>query len=156
MNETTINQTHLSITYSGNGTLTLANNNMTETINTTSNGSVLVSLMTQFAQGKEIFRTKENSESATATFSEIVQVNPATGGENKAIVIAVIHTNSSGIFAPLNDMILAGIHEFQPNGNSVITLWRWESGILNSDVGPAQEESPMNTRTTTSELPEAN
>src|ERR671913_1540860 len=79
INETTINQTHLSITYSGNGTLTLPNNNnnTAATINTTSNGSALVSLMTQFAQGQEIFRTEENGEAATAIFSEIVQVNPA-------------------------------------------------------------------------------
>src|SRR5918995_871955 len=139
INETTINQTHLSITYSGNGTLTLPNNNNTAaTINTTSNGSALVSLMTQFAQGQEIFRTEENGEAATATFSEIVQVNPATGGQNKAIVIAVIHTNSTGILAPLNDMIVAGIHDFQPDGDTLITLWRWESGLRNSDIGPVQ------------------
>jgi hypothetical protein len=152
INETTINQTHLSITYSGNGTLTLPNNNTTVTINTTSNGSALVSLMTQFAQGKEIFRTEENGEAATATFSEIVDVNPATGDQNKAIVIAVVHTNSTGILAPLNDMIVAGVHEFQPNGDSLITLWRWESELRNSDIGPVQEESPMDKTTTTSEL----
>jgi hypothetical protein len=138
INETTINQTHLSITYSGNGTLTLPNNNTAATINTTSNGSAFVSLMTQFAQGQEIFRTEENGEAATATFSEIVQVNPATGGQNKAIVIAVVHTNSTGILAPLNDIIVAGVHDFQPNGDSLITLWRWESGLRNSDIGPVQ------------------
>ncbi len=156
INETTINQTHLSITYSGNGTLTLPNNNTAVTINTTSNGSALVSLMTQFAQGKEIFRTEENGEAATVTFSEIVHVNPATGDQNKAIVIAVVHTNSTGILAPLNDMIVAGVHEFQPNGDSLITLWRWESELRNSDMGPVQEESPTDTTTTTttSELPQ--
>lgn len=156
INETTINQTHLSITYSGNGTLTLPNNNTAVTINTTSNGSALVSLMTQFAQGKEIFRTEENGEAATVTFSEIIHVNPATGDQNKAIVIAVVHTNSTGILAPLNDMIVAGVHEFQPNGDSLITLWRWESELRNSDIGPVQEESPMDTTTTTttSELPQ--
>ena len=153
INETTINQTHLSITYSGNGTLTLPNNNTAARINTSSNGSALVSLMTQFAQGQEIFRTEEDGEAATATFSEIVQVNPATGGQNKAIVIAVVHTNSTGILAPLNDMIVAGIHDFQPNGDSLITLWRWEIELRNSDIGPVQEESAMNTKTT-SELPQ--
>jgi hypothetical protein len=153
INETTINQTHLSITYSGNGTLTLPNNNTAARINTSSNGSALVSLMTQFAQGQEIFKTEEDGEAATATFSEIVQVNPATGGQNKAIVIAVVHTNSTGILAPLNDMIVAGIHDFQPNGDSLITLWRWEIELRNSDIGPVQEESAMYT-TTTSELPQ--
>src|SRR5215211_2816847 len=44
-----INETHMSITFSGNGTLTLPNT--TQTINTTSNGSALISFMTLSVQG---------------------------------------------------------------------------------------------------------
>jgi hypothetical protein len=131
VSQTPINQTHVSTTFSGIGTLTLPNNN-TETINTTSNGSTFFSFMTQSAHGKETVRT-EDGETVKATFYEIVQFNPATS-KNKGIVIAVVHTNSTGILAPLNGMILAGIDDIQPNGDILLTLWEWESGIRNAGV----------------------
>jgi hypothetical protein len=131
------NQTHVSTTFSGNSTLTLTNND-TEAIRTTSNGSTLFSFITQSAQGKETIRTQE-SETATATFYEIVQFNPVTR-ENKGIVIAVVHTNSTGILAPLNGMIVVGIDDIQPNGDILLTFWEWESGIGNSDMASIQEE----------------
>ena len=145
--ETPINQTHLSITYSGNGTLTLPNNT-TETINTTSNGSALISFMTLSGQGKETFRT-EDGDNATVTFFEPAQFNPATG-EGKGVVVAVVHTNSTDMLAPLNGTIVVGIDDIQPNGESFITLWEWESGIQDSDnVPPIQGDSPMNMTTAT-------
>jgi hypothetical protein len=146
---TQINQTHMLATFSGDGTLTLPNT--TENIIFTSNGSGLISLMTQSAQAKETIIT-EDGETATATFYEIVKFNPATGA-GKGIVTAVINTNSTGTLAPLNGMIAAGIDDMTPNGESRVTLWEWESGISNSGLSPpVQEESLMNT-TTTSELP---
>lgn len=135
VSQTPINQTHISTTFSGSGTLTLPNNN-TETIKTTSNGSTLFSFITQSAQGKETIRT-EDGEIATATFYEIVQFNPVTR-ENKGIIIAVVHTNSTGILAPLNGMIVVGIDYIQPNGNILLTFWEWESGIGNSDIASIQ------------------
>jgi hypothetical protein len=48
---TPVNQTYIHSTFSSNGTLTLPNT--TETINTTSNGSALTSLTTQYAITKE-------------------------------------------------------------------------------------------------------
>jgi hypothetical protein len=140
---TPINQTHMSATFSGDGTLTIPNT--TETIIFTSNGSALISLPTQSAQAKEIITT-EDGETATATFFEIQQFNPTTAGEGKGITIAVIHTNSTaGTLAPLNGIILAGIDDVQPlSGESHVTLWQWESGMgNNSRVAPSpimQEE----------------
>jgi hypothetical protein len=143
---TQINQTHMLATFSGDGTLTLPNT--TENIIFTSNGSGLISLMTQSAQAKETIIT-EDGETATATFYEIVKFNPATGA-GKGIVTAVINTNSTGTLAPLNGMIAAGIDNMTPNGESRVTLWEWESGISNSGVAPlTQEGSPTNTTTTT-------
>jgi hypothetical protein len=57
--------------------------------------------------------------------------NPAAvlQGGGKGIVTAILQTNSTGILAPLNGMILAGIDDFTSDGNSRVTLWRWESGI---------------------------
>jgi hypothetical protein len=66
---TPINQTHSSVTYSGNGTLTLPNT--TQTINTTSNGSALVSIATESGQGKVTIRTQDGEETASVTFYEI-------------------------------------------------------------------------------------
>lgn len=123
-----INQTHLSITYSGNGTLTVPNT--TETINITANGSGIVSLMDQSVYGKETIRT-EDGQTATSTFYEIVQLDPATG-EGKGITMGVIHTDSTGTIAPLNGTILVGTDDIQPNGEEDITLWEWESGIGNN------------------------
>jgi hypothetical protein len=125
---TPINQTHLSATLSsGNGTLTLPNNT-TQTINTTSNATALISIMTPSAQGKLTIRT-ENGETATATFYEIDQSNNNfTTSEGRGIVIAVFHTNSTtsggSMLAPLNGMIAAGIDDMKPNGDSTITLWK--------------------------------
>lgn len=123
-----INQTHLSITYSGNGTLTVPNT--TETINITANGSGIVSLMDQSVYGKETIRT-EDGQTAISTFYEIVQLDPATG-EGKGITMGVIHSDSTGTIAPLNGTILVGTDDIQPNGEEDITIWEWESGIGNN------------------------
>ena len=131
--QTPINQTHMSITYSGNGTLTLPNTS--ETINITTNGSGIVSLREQSVYGKETIRT-EDGQTATATFYEIVKLDPTTGA-GKGITMGVMHTDSTGTLAPLNGTILVGTDDIQPNGQEVITIWEWESGIgNNSDVAP--------------------
>jgi hypothetical protein len=145
LSETPINQIHMSITFSGNGTLTLPNNT-SETIKTTSNGSALTSLTTQSAQGTETIMT-EDGKTATATFWEIVEFNSVTP-EAKGIVIAMLHTNPTGSLAPLNGMIVAGIDEIQPNGESLTTFWEWKSGIRNLDIASVHGESPMDTTTT--------
>ena len=131
--QTPINQTHMTITYSGNGTLTLPNT--TETINITTNGSGIVSLVEQSVYGKETMIT-EDGQTATSTFYEIVQLDPATGG-GKGITLGVIHTDSTGTLAPLNGTILVGTDDIQPNGEEVITIWEWESGVVsNAGVAP--------------------
>lgn len=126
--QTPITQTHISITYSGNGTLTLPNT--TETINITTNGSGIVSLIEQSVYGKETIIT-EDGQTATSTFYEIVQLDPATGA-GKGITMGVIHTDSTGTLAPLNGTILVGTDDIHPNGEEDITIWEWESGIGNN------------------------
>jgi hypothetical protein len=150
--ETPVNETHGMLTFSGNGTLTLPNS--TQTINTTSNGTALISFATFSGYGKETI-TAANGESATVTSYEIVQFNnPATApeGGGKGIITTVFQTNSTGVLAPLNGMIAAGIDDIRPNGESHTTLWRWESGIpLPNGSTTGTGESPsslMNTTTT--------
>jgi hypothetical protein len=138
VNETPINYAHMSITYTGNGTLTFPNDHIDTSINFTINGSALISFVTQSAQGTETFRT-EDGETAIATFYEIVKFNPATGNGN-GVITAVIDTNPAGTLAPLNDMILIGIDDFQSNGESNVTFWEWESRISDLDLIPVQYE----------------
>jgi hypothetical protein len=138
VSETQINYAHVSITYIGNGTLTLPSNNIATIANFTSNGSALVSFLTQSAQGTETMRTG-NGETATMTFYEIVKFNPATR-EGKGIIIAEVQTNPTGTLASLNGMVLAGIDDIQLNGESNVTLWEWESGISNLDIFPVLED----------------
>jgi hypothetical protein len=136
--ETQLNYAHVSITYTGNGTLNLTNNNIATVANFTSNGSALVSFLTQSAQGTETIRTG-NGETATITFYEIVKFNPATR-EAKGIIIAEVQAGPTGTLASLNGMILAGTDDIHLNGESSVTLWEWESGISNLDIFPVQEE----------------
>ena len=146
---TSINETHGILTFSGNGMLTLPNT--TQTINTTHNGTAVLSFTTTSGQGKETIRT-EDGETATATVFEIVQFNNPTalGGEGKAIVTAIFQTNSTGVLAPLNGTIAVGIDEISPTDESHITLWKWESGIpLTTSTNSAEETPQMNTTMTT-------
>jgi hypothetical protein len=54
--------------------------------------------------------TEDGSESATATVCQLVRFN-MENGVGRAIVIAYIHTDSTGRLAPLEGMILTGIDE---------------------------------------------
>jgi hypothetical protein len=147
---TPINDTHIKLAYSGNGTLTLPNST-TQTINTTSNGTVIISTPTSSGYGKETIMTQDG-EIAIATVYEIVQFNnSATGGAPKGIVTAVFQTNSTGKLAPLNGMIAAGIDDM--SSIDVVTFWRWESGISSSG---AAAPPPTNTNTTTQGAPSTN
>jgi hypothetical protein len=137
---TPVNQTHFQLTTSGNGVLTLANG--TETINTTSTGSIIVS-MDGTAAGKEVISTEDGSESATATYYGIGRFNMEAGGAGKSIIIELADTNSTGRLAPLNGMILTGQIEFSPDETGLITLWEWQSGIpLPTSTTESMEEPP--------------
>jgi hypothetical protein len=76
-------------------------------------------------------------------------------GTGKGIAIAVVHTNSTGMLAPLNGMILAGQEEFRADGSRLVTMWEWESRIplrtVNTATTTMEESLPslMNTTTAT-------
>jgi hypothetical protein len=122
--QTQINQTHIKITFSGNGTLNLPNS--TETIRTTSTGSGISSLIDGSFAGQVILTTEDGSENATAIVYEIGQFN-AQDLTGRGIAIAVFHTNSTGRLTPLDGMILAGQDEFLPDGGAFINYWEWQS-----------------------------
>ncbi|MDQ5876892.1 MAG: hypothetical protein M3288_08625 [Thermoproteota archaeon] len=151
VSETLINQTHALLVVEGNGTLTLPNS--TESIRTTSTGSGIVSIFSTFA-GKEILTTEDGSENATAISYEIARSNKEQGIV-KGIAIAIIHTNSTGRLAPLDEMILVGQEEFQPDGRALLTYWEWQSGIpyVKLQLQSMMQESLMNNTETLSDLP---
>ena len=122
-----INQTHGEFVVSVNGTLTLPNG--TETIRTTSTKSGIVSMMDGTFAGKEVLTTEEDgSENATATIYEIVRFNMETGN-GTGVAIALFHTNSTELLAPLDGMILTGRGELYTDETGLHSLWKWQSGI---------------------------
>jgi hypothetical protein len=142
-NITPINQTHGILTFTGNGMLTLPNT--TQTINTTHNGTAIISFTTSSGYGRETIRTQAG-ETVTATVYEIVQFNNTAaaapeGGGGKGIVTAVFQTNSTGMLASLNGVIAAGIDDMSPSGESHVTLWRWESGSSNTNNNTSSDNS---------------
>jgi hypothetical protein len=125
--ETLINQTHFQLTYSGNGTLTFPNS--TETVKTTSTGGGIVSMIDGSFVVEGILTSEEDrSENATATFYGIARFN-IQDGSGRGIVIALLHTNSTGTLAPFDGMILTGQMELPPGEDRFITFWEWQSGI---------------------------
>jgi hypothetical protein len=152
VDETPLNQTHIQITFSGNGTVNLPNS--TETIRTTSMGGGISSLIDGTFAGRVILTTEDGSENASATTYEIGQFN-IQDDTGKGIAIALFHTNSTGKLARLDGMILAGQDEFLPDGSAFITYWEWESAIpyLKSRSEITQE---FQMDTTTSGLPPTN
>ena len=121
-----INQTHAEFVVSANGTLTLPNG--TETITTTSTKSGIVSMMDGTFAGKEILTTEDGSENATATIYEIIRFNMETGN-GTGVAIALFHTNSTELLAPLDGMILTGRGELYTDETGLHSLWTWQSGI---------------------------
>lgn len=147
--QTPINQTHLQITYAGSGTLNLPNG--TETIRTASSGSGIASMIDNDFAGQEILTIEDGSESATARVYELLRFDMQQGN-GRGITIVTFHTNSTGMLAQLDGMILTGITELHPNGTGSVTLWEWQSGILLSTT--PQEPPLTNTTTTTTKTAE--
>jgi hypothetical protein len=152
LSATPINQTHIQFTFTGNGTLTLPN--ATETINTTSTGSVIVSLVKGTAIGQEVLSTVEEDgteeENATTTFFGITRFD-LEQDIGRAVIMSIYDTNSTGRLAPLDGMILVGQAEFPPGEISFLTLWEWQgSGIPLPTTATTTQEVPPLMNTTNS------
>jgi hypothetical protein len=126
VSQSPINQTHAEFVVSANGTLTLPNG--TETIRTTSTKSGIVSMVDGTFAGKEFLTSEDGSENATATIYEIIRFNMETGN-GTGVAIALFHTNSTELLAPLDGMILTGRGELYTDETGLHSLWKWQSGI---------------------------
>jgi hypothetical protein len=127
--ENLINDTHVETTFAASGNLTLPNATTGEPIRTTSRGSILISFVDATAIGEQVITTtegEEGGETVVAKFFGIARFNMEQEGTGRGIIIAVVHTNSTGMLAPLNGMILAGDVEFNAEGMSTTTLWEWQ------------------------------
>jgi hypothetical protein len=122
-----INTTHVEVSPSGNGNLTLPNSTQTIAINST--GTALVNFETTSVIAQELLTTTEDgSENASATIYEITRHNVGTGTE-KGAVTPIFETNSTGQLAFLDGMIGVGQANVDEAGNTNITLWEFETGI---------------------------
>jgi hypothetical protein len=121
-----INATHVEVSLSGNGMLTLPNSTGTIAINST--GSALVNFDTTSVIAQELLIKEDGSENASATIYEITRhdVNART---EKGVVIAIFKTNSIGELAFLDGMIGVGQADVDAAGNTNITLWEFETDI---------------------------
>lgn len=116
-----INQTHIQISLTGNGTLHPPNS--TETIKTNDMGNAIVRLMPEgdIVRGEIHMSTEDGSENATVYFTEI-----SKGG--KGVGVTYFTTDSVGRLSFLNNTVAVFQDELLPDGTTVITAWEWEGG----------------------------
>ena len=113
-----INQTHISISLVGNGTIMLPNS--TETVKTNDTGKAIARLTPTggITQGQIHISTEDGNEKGTVLFTEI-------GQNQKGVGVAYFSTNSTGKLAFLDNMAAVFQDEMQPDGSTVITAWEW-------------------------------
>ncbi len=123
VSENVISETQqVEVVYEGSTTITTLPNT-TETITTTDVGEGILT----FIPGGGVFHgqlqltTEDGSESATALFTEHFNEESPT-----AISLAQFITNSTGVLAPLNNMIAITLDQEQPDGSLIIRYFEWE------------------------------
>ena len=124
--QTPINATHVEVSLSGNGTLTLPNS--TESIAVNSTGTALVNFDTTSVIAQEFLTKEDGSENTLTTIYEITR-HDVTARTEKGVVIAIFETNSTGQLAFLDGLIAVGQADVDAAGNTDITLWEFETGI---------------------------
>lgn len=124
VSENMITETEAQFSVEGNTTITLPNS--TETITTRDTGEGTFSLLPGGSGGSPSgqihMNTEDGSESATGYFTEFIKFDSSTG-----IGVAYFSTNSTGVLAPLNNMIAVFLDEIQPNGDSIVRFYEWKS-----------------------------
>jgi hypothetical protein len=153
---TNISETQVQFTIEGNTSITVPNS--TETITTRDTGQGNVTFLpgggANVIRGQIHMTTEDGTENATADFTEYMK-----GEESRGVGVAYFSTSStSGILAPLNNMIAVYLDEIQPNQDSVVRFFEWKSGggapISNENattIGGGNDNTTMTT--TTTEIP---
>ena len=134
VSEDTVTETETQFSFEGNTTITLPNS--TETITTRDTGEGTFSLLPGFSagslRGHIHMTTEDGSESAIGEFTEFAKFESPTG-----IGIAYFTTNSTGMLAPLNNMIAVFLDEEQPNEDIIVRFFEWKSdgGVVGVPTG---------------------
>jgi hypothetical protein len=123
VSENVISETQqVQVVFEGSTTIT-ALPNTTETITTRDVGEGILT----FIPGGGIFHgqlqmtTEDGSESAIALYTEHFNEESPT-----AISLVQFITNSTGVLAPLNNMIAITLDQEQPDGSIIIRYFEWE------------------------------
>ncbi len=145
------NETQVQFTFEGSTTIILPN--ATETITTRDTGEGTFSFLPGGGggapRGQIHMTTEDGSESATGEFNEFIKFDSSSG-----IGVAYFSTNSTGMLAPLNNMIAVFLDEVQPNEDSILRFFEWKSdggAPMGNDNGTSSEGN--GSTTTTTEIP---
>ena len=137
-------------TFEGNTTITLPNSTEMITTKDTGQGNV-----TFLPRGGAVIRaqihmtTEDGSENAIGDFTEFMKNDESTGNG-----VGYFSTSStSGMLAPLNNMIAVFLDEIQPNEDSIVRFFEWKSegAPISNDNGTTIGGGNGNTTMTTTE-----
>ncbi len=129
VSENTISETETRLSFEGSTTITLPN--ATETITTRDTGEGTFSLLPGYGagtiRGHLHMTTEDGSESVIADFTEFNKFESPI-----AIGIAFFSTNSTGMLAPLNNMVAVFLDEEQPNQDALVSFFEWKGDDIAS------------------------
>ena len=137
VSENVISETQqVQVVFEGSTTITTLPNT-TETITTRDVGEGILT----FIPGGGIFHgqlqmtTEDGSESAIALYTEHFNEQSPT-----AISLVQFITNSTGMLAPLNNMIAITLDQEQPDGSIIIRYFEWEESDDDNDDDDEDED----------------
>ncbi|MDQ3976424.1 MAG: hypothetical protein M3264_07855, partial [Thermoproteota archaeon] len=129
VSENVINETQqIELVFEGTTTMTLPNT--TETITTRDIGEGILTFIPGggVIHGQLQLTTEDGSESAVALFTEHFNEQSTT-----AISLVQFIANSTGVLAPLNNMIAITLDQEQPDGSTIIRYFDWEESDDDED-----------------------
>jgi hypothetical protein len=123
VSENVINETSQQVELVFEGTTTMTLPNTTETITTRDIGEGILTFIPGggVLHGQVQLTTEDGSESALGLFTEYITTESTT-----AISLARFIANSTGVLAPLNNMIAVTLDQEQPDGSIIVRYFEWE------------------------------
>ena len=137
VSENVISETQqVQVVFEGSTTIT-ALPNTTETITTRDIGEGILTFIPGggVIHGQLQLTTEDGSESAVALFTEHFNEQSTT-----AISLVQFITNSTGVLAPLNNMIAITLDQEQPDGSIIIRYFEWEEESSDDDDEDEDED----------------
>lgn len=131
VSENVINETsqQVVVVFEGSTTITMLPNT-TETITTRDIGEGILTFIPGggVLHGQVQLTTEDGSETAIGLFTEYITTESTT-----AISLARFITNSTGVLAPLNNMIAVTLDQEQPDGSIIVRYFEWEESDDNGN-----------------------